>query len=127
MAFSESSLQKTALALSLLGLFLLFAFSVFLEAKEVPLFELDESFLGEKVKVQGRLTWFKTVEHLIVFQLTDELGLASIKVVVFSPSAEDWRVLSLKGRIEVEGEVKRYNGELELVAEKISALGFDAA
>jgi hypothetical protein len=84
--FSESSLQKFALSLSLLGLVMLFAFSVLLEAREVSLYELDESFVGERVKLQARLIWFKVVNGVAIFELRDELGLESLRGALFSPA-----------------------------------------
>ena len=119
-------LSRLAFSLSVVGLVCLFVFSLLLEPLEVSFYELDESFLGERVRLKGRLLWFKTVKGTAIFELGDELGLKRFKGVLFSPSEEQWRVLKQKGLIEVEGRIERYKGELELVAEKLSPVGLDA-
>lgn len=126
MAFSTASLERLSLCLSSIGVLFLFACTLFLEAREVSFYELDPSFVGERVVLKGRLLWLKNVKGTALFELTDELGLKRLKAVIFSPSEEQWLTLRQAGRLSLEGRIQEYEGELELVVERLALTGLDA-
>jgi aspartyl/asparaginyl-tRNA synthetase len=124
--FTLSSLESISFSLSALGVLFLFACTFFLEAREVSFYELDDSFVGERVKLKGRVLWSRNVKGTALFELSDEMGLKKLKGVIFSPSEDQWTVLRQAGWVSAEGRVQEYRNEVELLVENIALIGLDA-
>lgn len=120
MDFTDQSLARIALGLAVFGLVLLSVIALISEPTKIPLHALNEELLEEKISVQGIIKWSKLLKgNTLLFSLADELYLNEINCVYFSPPLKE-RNLWVKGvKVEVQGKLKKYKGELEIVVEKI--------
>ena len=110
----HSDLLKLALLVSISGLVLLASLACFIEPPHTDLNSLD-SFNGRTVLVQGVIM---SASHRpdITFL---ELGKERVKVVLFGLPSHKFA----KGDvIEIVGDITRYKGELEIIAEEIRCL-----
>jgi len=82
---------------------------------EAPLKEINETSIGDYVRVQGTIQSYAGLERLTIFNLIDETG--SIKVVFFK-QAPAWN----GKKVEVTGRVAEYKGELELKGVRLKYL-----
>ena len=109
-------LRQISLFVSLVGVLVLLIVCEGIETEEFKIGMLNESFIEEKVKVVGTIEKIFTSENLIVIDLKDETGM--VKVVVFSDYVDVWE----GDVVQVEGEVREFNGELEIGAKVISVV-----
>lgn len=113
--------MKLCLLCTILGLGLLYAGVHFAEARVTDIGNIGEDDEGTLVSVSGEVqSRYYTGEHLF-FTLAD--GIGKIKVVIFESSMSRLRVnpgeITNGMEMEVEGIVKKYRGELEIVPERI--------
>ncbi len=105
---------KLALLVAIAGLVLLASLAYFIAPAHIELSELD-SYNGKTVVVRGEVTaasYHSTVTFL-------ELDENTAKIVLFD--SLDYKFA--KGDvIEVQGDIARYKGELEIIAEEIILL-----
>jgi len=106
------ALLKLALLVSVAGLVILGGVAYFIGPPHIDLNSL-ESHNGKTVIVQGYIAR-ATIQPTFTF-----IDLEGVKVVLFGLPSHKF----IKGDlIEVEGEIKRYQGELEIVADEIRCL-----
>lgn len=117
MEFNDFALRRLALAISIIGFCLIFFWPN--QAKEIMVNEINEEMIGQKIKTKGTIDWFKEIKGGLLFGLRNE---EKINVVRFSPAAEEREIVKAKKAVEVVGEIKKFRGELEIVAEKITGL-----
>ena len=122
MAISDTLLAKISLAAAVSGLVLLFFLNAFAQPVETDIRLLDESWLEKRVAVNGSVEWYHLSQNVLIFTLSDEIGLSKIKCVIFSPSVLQRELVFKNAFLNVQGKVQRYKGELEIVAEKIVLL-----
>lgn len=117
---SDRELLILSLLCSVLGLSLMLLATNLREAERVTIEEIEPKDVGRFVAVEGNVCSSYYNKHLF-FEIKDETG--KIKVVVFENSINDLGIepKSLeKGReVRVEGFVKRYRGEMEIIPERI--------
>ncbi|MBI2664413.1 hypothetical protein HYX10_03670 [Candidatus Woesearchaeota archaeon] len=109
---NERSLVKLSLIASFIGLFLLFVISLFADAEEISISELNGADL-EDVKIRGKVIAVEEFENMALVEIAE---MRTAKVVVFDKSMLTFGV---GDDVTVVGEVKDYRGEKEIVAEKI--------
>jgi DNA/RNA endonuclease YhcR with UshA esterase domain len=109
----EKALLKIALVASCIGLLLLFIFSKNIEVNEATIDKID-GMQDEEVRIQGVVERVSNKEKVTFIEITQEV---TTTVVVFD------NISINKGeKIEVIGKVDEYNGESEILAERIERI-----
>lgn len=104
------------MALAAVGLIILFLLSEFSKPVEVKVGEIDESFISKKISTKGIVLWRYFTKNTLLFELADG---NKIKAVLFSPSIEEIGTIEKNSAVEIEGIVKMYKGDLEIVVERV--------
>ncbi len=99
----EKILLRTALVCSLVGIGIVFLMS----QVKTSIAEIDESLVGQPVKIVGKISGVNNLESLSVLQVYDNTG--AIDVVVFEG------IYELGQDVELRGEVSEYEGSLQVV------------
>ena len=112
----ETTLLKTALACSLLGLVILYFISAKIDVKDYKPSQLNEN-VGDDVKLAGTITKITQGENAAFLEVNYQ---SPVIVVLFTGNEN----LSLKvdDSIEVIGEVQEYRGKNEIIAQKIRVI-----
>ena len=109
----EKTLFKTALIVSMVGVIVLFFFSEFSGLEEMDIKEITIEDLDKNVKVIGAVTKVIDTDKVIIMDIAQQ---EELKVVVF----KDKNISLKKGDyIEVLGTVEEYEGELEIIGDRI--------
>lgn len=109
----EKTLLKIAFIFSIVGVVALFLVSENIAPQEIKISEISCADSGKDVKIHGRIAGVDEKEDIVVISVAQE---KIIKVVAF----KDGKLNLQKGQvIEVEGEVRNYKGNLEIVADKM--------
>ncbi len=103
-----------ALCCTLLGIISLYVVSGM--TGFVVLEEIDENMLGEKVKVKGKVMGLEERENMVFFELHKNGH--SIDVVYFNSGYFNMEN-DFTDIVEVRGQVKDWNGKLEIVADEV--------
>ncbi|MBS3132912.1 hypothetical protein J4470_02150 [Candidatus Woesearchaeota archaeon] len=112
----EKTLTRLSLISGICGLFLLFIISLFIEAEEVGISEL-ETVKDKDVNVKGKVVAIKKFDNFAVVEVAE---VKSVDIVVF-----DKRMLNLivGDNISVSGELRGYKGKKEIIAEDVRVTG----
>ena len=110
---SDAQLMKFALAVSVTGLVVLFVLSAHLEPQTAQLQEISEPMVGQHIATTGQLTKLAVRDGTLFAVLHDE-G-AELRLVMFRADTDAHE----GDRVQAEGTLALYRGELELVARKI--------
>ena len=118
---NDKYLLRLCLFCSILGLVILFIGVQYVEAKVISIGEISEDEIGALVSVEGRVySSYYNGEHLF-FTLKDDTG--KIKIVIFENSIKRLKInpgeIRNGVKMGIEGEVKKYKGELEILPERI--------
>jgi len=106
----EKTLLKTALICTIAGIFFLYIISENVELEEKSIFEAKQ-INDEKVRISGYVEQITRKNDLTIITISKN---ESIDVVFFENIDFD------KGAVlDIVGEIKDYNGEKEIIAEKI--------
>ncbi len=109
----EKTLLKIALVASCIGLLLLFIFSKNIEVNEATIDKID-GMQDEEVRIIGKVNKVSNSEKVTFIEITQEV---TTTVVVFDNIS-----INQGENIEVIGKVDEYNGESEILAERIERL-----
>ena len=112
-------MNRVALACGIAGTLLLLYYSVLVSPMEMKISEIGGETIGQRVQVQGTVSWSNEKNSVLIFTLSDG---NSIKGVVFGPGAVERILLEKGSRVSVVGRVEKYNGELEIVTEGVELL-----
>lgn len=114
----KDSMAKLSLICSLTGIAVLYAGAVQMRPGLTPIAKIDNDYVGLRTKVSGQVT--DLYEHQnghLFLKLEDDSG-GAISVPIFaSVRSELGDEIGVLDRVQVTGEVKRYNGKLEIVPE----------
>ena len=108
-------LRAIALIFSLVGLLSLLLLAEFSEPEQVKVIELENK-VEQRVIVHGEITSSFQKTDVSFFDLKDDTG--KIKVVAFGPV--EW--LDKGSQVVVYGKVAIYQGELEVIADRIELI-----
>lgn len=109
----EKSLLKVALVCSLVGITTLFFISEFMEVEERNIGEITIDDLDKNVKIIGTVSKVIDTDKVLMMDIIQP---QKLKVVVF----KDKEINLKKGNyIEVLGKVEEYEGELEIIGDRI--------
>ncbi len=112
----EKSLFKIALACSLVGVTTLFFVSEFIEVDDKYIEEITIDDLGKDVKIMGTVKKVVDNGNVVMMNVVQP---QELKVVVFKENDEEMVSLKAGNYIEVLGKVEEYNGELEIIGDRI--------
>jgi RecJ-like exonuclease len=110
----DNLLFKICLTLSLLFILILFVISenINLETKDIQ--NITKKDVDTIIKVTGQVTRISNLPGLIILNLKDQTS--EIKVVIFK---EEPLNIKQNNFLQIEGKITEYQGELEILAEKI--------
>ncbi len=109
----ERSLLKIALASSLIGLLALFFVSSNIEIEEKGLSELDDLNLDQDVSIKGVVSSVRDLDKIMILDIAQP---QTVNVMLF----KDGNISISKGDfVELNGELKEYNGKKEIIANQI--------
>lgn len=109
----EKSLLKVALVCSLIGVTVLFFISEFIEVEERNIEEITIDDLDKNVKIIGTVSKIVDTDKVVIMDITQP---QKLKVMLF----KDKEINLKKGNyIEVLGKVQEYEGELEIIGDRI--------
>jgi len=113
----ETLLLKIALASALIGLFALYIISDNIAIKEITLDEIDKERIGNTVKISGRVNKVTELDKVTFLDITQPV---TTKIVVFREKEKDEALeLEQDDYIEIIGKIEDYEGEMEIIAERI--------
>lgn len=112
-------LNRMALFCALVGIFLLFAYANLESPRPIKISDISERHIDTKVTVKGVVAFSKTSGSALLFAIDDG---AKINCVFFKPGTEEKIIIQKGNYVEVDGKVKRYKDNLEIVAEKVRLL-----
>ena len=111
----EINLFKIALSCSILGLILLFFISEQIEIDETAIDKIDETDIGESVKIIGKIETINDVGNLVFIDINQE-KIESVSVMLF----KDSDIILKKGDyVEIIGDIDEYEGKKEVIANRI--------
>src|SRR3989344_4484353 len=112
--YSDKFLIKASFLMAVVGIVLLFIFVQNIEPLPAEIKNIDDSYVGKSVKVEGiidSIGYDKNKETLFL-TVSDENK--DIKIVMFKKDLENMKEnLSVSNNVVIRGEVALYNGDLE--------------
>ncbi|MEA2036193.1 MAG: OB-fold nucleic acid binding domain-containing protein [Nanoarchaeota archaeon] len=114
----EKTLLKIAIGCALIGVFVLYIISDSVKIDETSIGKIEEEDIGSDVKVKGRVERLYEGEKVSIITIIQP---EDMSIIVMK---QDNKNLSLEegDYIEVIGEVDEYNGELEVIGNRIRVL-----
>ena len=111
----EKTLLKISLICTLVGLYVLFLINERISVNSKTIAEINSTLLEKDIKIKGEIIRLTQTEGLYLINIKDKSN-KEITIVVF----RDQELALKKGDIiNVEGVVKDYKGNLEIIAKKI--------
>jgi RecJ-like exonuclease len=110
----DKRLIQFSLVIALLGLAALFVLAQEIDIGIVTVDTITDEFIGQRVAIQGNIVSVRSLDSMVLFDVQGLNSVGSILVVVFDPLE-----LSVGDAVLVSGTIKDYNGQLEVVAEKV--------
>ncbi|MFC1704702.1 OB-fold nucleic acid binding domain-containing protein [Nanoarchaeota archaeon] len=109
----EKTLLRVALVVSLIGIVILFFISEFKDIDETRIDDITINDLDKDVKVIGTISQMRDTDKVMIMEV---MQAQKVKVVVFK---DDNFSLKKGDYIEVLGKVEEYEGELEIIGDRI--------
>lgn len=109
----RKQLYKISVFLSVIGLTLMYASSLYLEPGKVEINQIDESQTGEILEIEGAAVNVTNTGDNLFMDLKDSTG--SIMVVNFDSQTS----VNEGESLNVIGHVELYEGKLEIIAREI--------
>lgn len=110
---NRRQLYKISVFLSVIGLTLMYASSLYLDPETVDIEKIDESQAGEVLAVKGAAANVTSTGSNLFMDVKDSTG--SIMVVDFDSKSS----VSEGDSVSVIGNVELYEGKLEIIASEI--------
>ena len=115
---NEKKLLKIALICSLIGLLILFIFSDNISIEEKDISKIEDEDIGNNVKIIGKVNRITNTDKVAFLGISQETT-KEITVVLF----KDKNISLLPGmRVEITGSVEDYNGEKEIIGNKVTII-----
>lgn len=109
----EKEVYRLSVFFAVLGLSLVFASDHFFEPEQFEISEIDESMVGEVVQIKGEVvSYFQSGSNSFI-DLKDSSG--EIDLVEFDNDFD----ISEGDKVTAEGRVDLYEGDLQVIAERI--------
>ena len=111
----EKTLLKIAIISALAGIFILYLISDNIVIGEISISRIEEEEIGNDVKVKGIVEDVFNGESISIITITQP---SDMKVILFE------NVSIVEGDyIEVIGEIEEYNGEFEVIGNRVRRIG----
>ncbi|MBU1120751.1 hypothetical protein KJ660_02635 [Candidatus Micrarchaeota archaeon] len=123
MELNDFFISRIALICAVLGLIILFYFSIQSAYTEKGIEEISNELIGSRVSVKGFVGESFFAKETLFFKLSE--GRNSIQVVKFNPSVEDFEEVKENSFVEVKGSVQEYKKNLEIIAEEVKRVGYE--
>lgn len=119
----NSSMTKMSILSSLTGIILLYIGAVQMQPSLTPISDIDKDFVGLKTEISGRVIDVDTHPegHLFLKVKDDSGGVISVPVFERINSGLNENI-ELLDNIQVSGQVKDYEGDLELIPDSIESI-----
>lgn len=111
----EKTLLRIALMCMITGMMGLFFISENIEIDSLDLSRIDETKTGEYVKFIGRIEGVNQAEKVMFLEVGQE-KIETVSVILFLDSGLP---LEKGDYVEIEGEIDEYDGEKEIIANKV--------
>ncbi len=108
---NEKTLLKIAIISALAGIFLLYLISDNISIDESSIGKIEEEDIGSDVKVKGRVEDVFNGESISIITISQP---SDIKIILFENVS-----LSEGDYIEVIGEIEEYEGEMEVIGDRV--------
>ena|SRR3989338_6918391 len=115
----EKTLLKTALITSLIGLIALYIISSNLEINETSIQKITLENKDDFIKLNGFVTKVVNAEKVSILEITQP---QKITVVLFKNKNKNISI-SEGSEVEIFGRVDEYEGNMEIIAERIRVVG----
>ena len=118
--YSDKFLIKASFLMAVVGIVILFIFVQNIEPLEAEIKNIDDSYVGKSVKVEGIIDSIGYGKDKETLFLTVSDKNKDIKIVMFKKDLENMHQnLSVSDNVFIMGEVALYNGNLEIIARNI--------
>lgn len=107
---TENDIYKACIVLSIIGLGIIHVSHSYLEIQEADITEIDRTWMGNTVQVEGEVSSYTETENAAFFEIEDSTG--KIDIV-------DFENRNISNQASVSGHVDVYQGNLQIVAEEI--------
>ncbi len=114
----EKTLLRIALISGIIGIVILFLISDNLEINEKNIDKINKANVEEDVKLIGTISKITQLEKVAFIELKQP---ATMTVIVFKDKNKNL-TLDKGDNVEIIGEIEEYNGELEVIAQRIRVL-----
>lgn len=108
-------LTKIALFLSIISLFVLYIISNNISIEEKNIAKINHKNIEEQIKIVGKINRITELEEVYFLELEQT---SKITVVVFK---DEKIFLNKEDYVEIEGKIDEYNGNIQIIANKITA------
>ena len=118
--YSDKFLIKASFLISVVGIVLLFLFVQNIEPLETKIKNIDDSYIGKNIRINGVIdsVGYGKDKETLFLTVSDENK--DIKIVMFKNDLENMKDdLTFANRVFITGEVVLYNGDLEITARNI--------
>lgn len=109
----RKQLYRASVFFAVIGLTLIYFSSLYLQLEQVNIGDIERSWSGKNVKIEGNVTDFSRSSGHAFMDLKDSTG--EIMVVDFDSDLK----LEEGDRVTVTGHVEIYKGQLEVIADKV--------
>lgn len=109
----RKQIYKASVFLAVVGLTLMYFSSLYLQLEKVDIGQIEKSWSGKNVKIQGNVTDFSRSSGHAFIDLQDDTG--EMMVVDFDSDLK----LEEGESIAVTGHVSIYRGQLEVIADEV--------
>jgi len=110
----ENTLLKIAIICALIGIFVLYIISSNISIDESSIGRIEEEDIGSDVKVKGVVRDIYNGEKISIITITQP---EEMKIVLYDNVS-----LSEGDYIEVIGEIDEYNGEMEVIGNRVRVI-----
>lgn len=109
------SIKKLSLISSILGITLLYASAVNIDAGVTPISEIDEEFIGLKTTVSGEVVEATKHSDGHLFLKIKDNSQKEIRIPIFSDTKNRLdNKIRISDQLEVHGEVEKFRGDLQI-------------
>ncbi|MBI4895125.1 MAG: OB-fold nucleic acid binding domain-containing protein [Candidatus Aenigmarchaeota archaeon] len=121
--FQKISLEKLCAILVVAGLVVLFFLVVFIEPVSMNISQISEKDIGKIVSINASVENKNLRNGNLFLELGDVDSNSTIKAVMFENDIkQDLSTFQKGSHINIVGRIDRYNGELEIIINKITVI-----